>query len=262
MSTINKSDVVVGNLVDMYSQFKLWPKANFIKCNGVIRCESEIPSVLFNTVIKTDLPQSDIEEWVDRLTDEYTNKSLPFCWNISSSCKPENMSDYLVKADFTLIATQSGMSLNIEKFENLSFPEGFSVLEVNCLEDMDFWSDVFAKGYQLSSDEVNGFTDWFVHLGFGGRSRVKHFIGFDYGKPVCTSTLFLGKESAGVYCVSTIPSARKKGFGTAISLVCLYKAKFLGYQVASLISSQEAESIYLNVGFQRSCLIDTYLYIE
>ena len=98
--------------------------------------------------------------------------------------------------------------------------------------------------------------EMFRRLGSGGRWR--HYLGRLGGEPVATSALFFAAGVAGVYCVSTIESARRRGIGAAVTLAALREARDLGHGLAVLTSSEMGYSVYRKLGFVEYCRIGLY----
>ena len=78
------------------------------------------------------------------------------------------------------------------------------------------------------------------------------------GRPVAASSLVPGRGVAGVYCVATLPEARGRGLGTALTVLPLLEAREMGFHTGVLQSSDMGYPIYQKIGFRTTCLIDHY----
>jgi predicted acetyltransferase len=78
------------------------------------------------------------------------------------------------------------------------------------------------------------------------------------GRPIATSNVFWGAGVAGVQMVSTLPKARGKGIGSAITLAPLLDSKKMGCRVGTLQSSEMGYLIYKKMGFQHLCQMEYF----
>jgi ribosomal protein S18 acetylase RimI-like enzyme len=70
------------------------------------------------------------------------------------------------------------------------------------------------------------------------------------GENVATAMAFDHGSECGIYNVTTLERARRRGLGTALTAVHLHDALARGCQTASLQSKEMAEGIYATVGFR------------
>ena len=87
-----------------------------------------------------------------------------------------------------------------------------------------------------------------------------HFVAFLAGLPVGCATVFLGAGVAGLYHVATIPEARGRGIGKAVTLAALLHARDLGYRASILHASTEGEVIYRQIGFEEVSRVGHWYY--
>ena len=91
---------------------------------------------------------------------------------------------------------------------------------------------------------------------------MKFYLGWWDEEPVSTSGLLLAEGVAGIYFVATVPEARKRGVGFAITLKPLQEAREMGYRVGILQASQMGEPVYRRMGFQEYCKIGAYIWMN
>jgi predicted acetyltransferase len=67
---------------------------------------------------------------------------------------------------------------------------------------------------------------------------------------------------AGIYHVSAIPEARRRGIGTAMVLETLRAVRAEGYRVGVLTAAAPGASVYRRIGFVDYCLFGVYHWLE
>jgi ribosomal protein S18 acetylase RimI-like enzyme len=81
-------------------------------------------------------------------------------------------------------------------------------------------------------------TDFHAAVGCVDGQRVAAAIAYDYG------------GDSGIYNVGTMPHARRRGLGTALTAQLLHDARQRGCTTASLQATEMAEHLYAEVGFR------------
>jgi GNAT superfamily N-acetyltransferase len=72
--------------------------------------------------------------------------------------------------------------------------------------------------------------------------------------------LFMGAGVAGIYAVGTIPPARNRGIGAAMTMIPLRVAREEGLEYAVLFSSRLGYPVYTRLGFREvDCKIGIYI---
>ncbi|HET6662409.1 MAG TPA: GNAT family N-acetyltransferase, partial [Rubrobacter sp.] len=95
-----------------------------------------------------------------------------------------------------------------------------------------------------------------LEAGVGLRPRedfYTRYIAYQDGVAVATSALLLHAGVAGIFAVATIPQARRRGLGTAVTQAPLLEARRRGYRVGTLQSSPMGFPVYGRLGFREVC---------
>jgi GNAT superfamily N-acetyltransferase len=86
-----------------------------------------------------------------------------------------------------------------------------------------------------------------------GRARgvgVHHFVVRENGTIVGHSVLNIERESGGIYDMGVLPEARRRGYGRALTLAALARARQAGCTSVTLNATAEGELLYRSIGFR------------
>lgn len=76
---------------------------------------------------------------------------------------------------------------------------------------------------------------------------MRYFVGYQDGRPVACAAAYVGESEVGVYMVATLPEARGKGYGAAITAATLAVVPELP---AVLQASDLGQPVYRTLGFE------------
>lgn len=120
--------------------------------------------------------------------------------------------------------------------------------EVRDESSLDDFKRVFVEAYEIPEWAGQAWIDATRQVGIG-RTPWRIFVGRLAGQPVATSVLFTGGGVASVYGVATLPAARKRGIGGAITLMPLLEARAQGERYAVLFATEMGIHTYQRIGF-------------
>lgn len=87
-----------------------------------------------------------------------------------------------------------------------------------------------------------------AHANAGG--DVHHFVAHEDATLVGHTVLNIDGESAGLYDMGVLPDARRRGYGRALTIAALARARDLGCASVTLNATAEGELLYRSVGFR------------
>lgn len=124
-------------------------------------------------------------------------------------------------------------------------PSDLRIVEVGDEEMLAAFNAVMIDGYPLSEFQAAGVRSMWDARILGGPYRL--WVGFVEDRPVSIASAYVGERAVGIYAVATLPEARGKGYGAALTAHATQAAPELP---AELQSSDDGRPIYLRLGFQ------------
>jgi ribosomal protein S18 acetylase RimI-like enzyme len=175
---------------------------------------------------------------------------LPMYWQVGPSTLPADLGKYLLAQGFSFFVRTPGMAVELQGLEELPAGLGNFVLSpVRTGNQLEQWVNILAKVDGFSDALRDGFYRMFEGLSLspGGESQL--FLGMENGKAVATSRLFCEGEVAGIWHVATLPEARGKGYGTAMTLAAAQAGRERGRRFGILYSTPAGFGVYNRLGF-------------
>jgi GNAT superfamily N-acetyltransferase len=206
-----------------------------------------------NNVLRTDTSSADADKTITDALAYFRSKNVTsVSWWVEPESRPADLAERLVARGLTYYEGVPGMAADLLALhEEESAPTDLAIEAVADQAGLSLWIETFVRSSELPASWANVMAALFGDLSF--ELPLRHYIGLQKGKAVATSQLFLGAGVAGVYCVGTVPEARRQGIGAAMTLATLRDARALGYRVGILHSSAMGFPIYQRLGFRELC---------
>src|SRR5215204_4586396 len=133
--------------------------------------------------------------------------------------------------------------------EPTTIPDGLKIRRVSDERGLSDYAQVIAANWDPPDEAVSTFYARVAPALLEPDCPARLLLGYVQGKPVVASECFLYAGVAGLYNVVTLPTARQRGFGSALTLAALLKAREAGYRTAVLQASARGQSIYARLSF-------------
>jgi ribosomal protein S18 acetylase RimI-like enzyme len=249
---------VRANMCDFFRHFSRSNPIEHFENERFARWYSPMQYPWFNGVLSSDLPKDGDDMFIDEVIKYFREKQInTFTWWLEPHLKPADWEPVLAKHGFGFSDDTPGMAIDLHELKASSQPvHGLEIREVTDEETMHTWVNIFVNGYGLPADWEPATLDLWGQLGLD--LPMCNYLGYLNGKPVSTSTVFYGGGAAGIYCVATLPEARGKGIGAAITLKPLQAARERGYRIGTLQSSDIGFNVYKKLGFRHLCKIECF----
>jgi ribosomal protein S18 acetylase RimI-like enzyme len=234
---------------------------------------------MFKGVWRTRLSADETEEAIDQTLAWFKARNAPFLfWWTGPGTTPADLGARLMRRGLLSMEGQMetlapgirqtaagapGMVADLRQMNEAALnqvPPDFDIEEVQDEAALQGFKRVFIKSYEIPEWAAQGWVDAAVTLGIG-RTPWKMYVGRWNGEAVATNMLFNGAGVASVYAVGTVPSARGRGIGGAITLKPLLDAGAMGYRHAVLFATEMGVHTYERIGFRHcGARINRYLW--
>ncbi len=204
-----------------------------------------IPSAWFNAVLFARFTPAETEDEIARIAEHFRSLNVPWLWFIDADSAPEDLGARLLAHGMERAFDCRNMAMVLPDAPFAApLPEGVAIHPV--VDDATFalWRTV-----ALIGDERDDRASIDLQIATSLAPDRQHFVATLHGEPVARATIVPAAGVAGLYGVATLPPARGRGIGHALTCVALDAARDQGYEVAVLQSSPMGYAIYTRIGF-------------
>ncbi len=227
------------------------PAAAFRETAGVWWCTGAEPGAI---VYRTRLEAAAASRAIAERLGAFDAAGVDVTWWAGPRDKPEALRRHLEAAGFVLEDDEAGMVADLARLvEDLPVPSGVDFVATRGNDELDQrfiddWLDVaeVAFGWPAGKREIRRR----LYLSDGRRPRMwRHVVARLDGTPVALSRVLVQGATAMVHGVATLPRARRRGIGTAVTLRALQLARDAGATVGVLQASSMGQGPYRRLGF-------------
>ena len=225
-------------------------------------CMTDIAFPPCNAIFRARLKPDDVDKTIKAIVAKGNERRVPLNWLIGQDTAPSNLGERLMAHGFRDQGEGAGMAIDLHAMnEKVSVPPSLYIVEVKDIPTLKTWCHVTALGFGMPVHVETALLEWFtvvVEL----KLPVKLYLAYLGGNPVATSMYFLAEGVAGLYFITTVPEARNRGIGFAVTLKPLQDARDLGYRAGILQASKMGEPVYRRMGFKKYSTISSYVWID
>lgn len=143
----------------------------------------------------------------------------------------------------------------IDHLASPGMPPGFEVRQATDAAGLEDHRAVATAGFGV----VREVADESTGSGLLGVPACRIYVGYVDGSPVTSGLGWRTGRTIGVYAISTIPAARRRGYGEAMTTRVVADGIAAGCDVAALQASVYGRPIYERLGFRVDVRYDAYV---
>ena len=222
--------------------------------DGSIRWfHSGLPDRHINAVLATHLDPDEADDAIDDTLAWFRRRGDPFLWWVMPSAAPADLAHRLAARGLVNDGAWPGFAVEIDALVAPAPIDGLEIRRVHTWDGFETYLGVYVPILSPST----AFTELFVRaareIGFREDAPEEHFIGLLHGEPVATASLVTAGGAAGIYNVTTVEAARRRGIGAAMTVAAVRHGAQRGLRVATLQASAMGRPVYERLGFEFVC---------
>lgn len=248
-----------ANFAELLAWYGSAPSGEVRRDPDLLLTASGVSFRAINAAALANLEPSTARRRIDDAIAWLTTRSDRWWWLVGPSSGPPDLGDRLVEAGLGLLSDSAGMALDLRTWRaGAPLPGGVTTELVTDETGLERWREVQRRG--LGLDDALTEAWWIAHqrLGVEAWPPLRNWIASLDGEPVAAAALFSGAGVAGIYNVCTVPEARGRGLGTAVTAVALDAAAADGLDLAVLGASDMGYSVYRRLGFREVSRLRSY----
>ena len=241
-----------GNRIAFFSRMAGTRGGRLESDSAGIRMTSGVPFPIFNWVLRTSLPESELDDWIQSNRAHFRTAGVPFYWAVGPADRPTRLPERLRELGFEA-AWSPAMAVTLEDLPPVLNPDRLRIVPVTSSEELRTFARTLNSGDFRAPPEVERAIPDLLRPSLsasGPEPNLRCFVGYLDGVAVATSARFLSDGVVGIYGVATVSEARGRGFGSSMTLAALRDGQSLGYDVGVLIATRLGEPVYRRLGFQ------------
>jgi ribosomal protein S18 acetylase RimI-like enzyme len=261
----DESELIAAVQENIYAWFRSLqsvPGCELLETDTLSLHHVPLANPIFRGAWRTRLAAEEAETRIDEVVAWFKQQqAADFFWWTDAQTQPTDMVERLLHRGFDGNREgDPGMVANLYRLnEHLQTPANFHIRQALDPQALADWRDAFVAAFEMP---LSGGQAWLDAIRSITQEPVpwQLYIGYLDQQPVASSMLFMSAGVAGIYSVGTLPSARKRGIGTAMTLHPLLEARQQGYHYAILFASRMGNSVYKRIGFREvACTIGVYM---
>jgi GNAT superfamily N-acetyltransferase len=246
-----------ANFAELIRWYAARPGGEVVEGGDVTTCSTGLAFRAINCAVAIDLDPATADRRIAEVGGWFAERGVPWRWLVGPTSRPVDFGEQLLRAGYDLVSDSAGMALDLAGFEPEAPPAGVEIVTVDDLAGLDAWAEVQRRALDLDPTRTRAWRD--AHdRALGADIPLRDWLALLDGVPVAAAALFVAARVAGIYNVATVPEARGRGIGRAVTTAALAEAVAREERTAVLGSSDMGYPVYRRLGFREVSRLRSY----
>lgn len=215
------------------------------------------PDPIRNMVVSARFAPGDADRRIREISAAYAARGTGFLWWVAPFHTPDDLGERLLRAGLRFEGTAPAMAIDLAELpRDEALPPGLEIVPVLDEATLREFVGVLAAEMGVPDGAPNPAARHHAALleaippTLTSEPVPLRYLGRIDGRPVASSRISIGGGVAGLYAVATLPDARGRGIGRAMTLAALDAGRALGYRIGVLQASDSGLPVYRRLGFR------------
>ncbi|MDU8946345.1 GNAT family N-acetyltransferase [Ovoidimarina sediminis] len=251
-----------ASLMDYWGTYGLAEGGRLEKLRDALFMQTTIPHSLFNSVILSGHDPDATETALGLGAECARNAGVPVLWRVGPAADTAGLRARLEDAGLKPGEPHPAMLADLDDLDDMPTEpviDGLVIKTAKGPEERRTWGRLTIASFEMeeSLGEAMGACEATIPPDmFGDQPRYTAYLD---GEPVAVSSLVMTDGIAGIYAVATLPRARARGIGTAMTLHAMAEGRRRGARMATLQATSMGRPVYEKIGFRTIFDYQTYL---
>ena len=245
-------------MAEFYAAARSRPWADVKVDDDVLWGTTGLPHSAFNGATSATFTETTADARIDHILGYFRELKIDMSWWVGPTSTPADLGERLVARGLVADDVAPGMAVSLDCWSPPAVPDGLVIEPAMDNGAFRRVIEVMFEGFEMPTDLLGAFEDRFREFCVGPRAIQRTFLGTFEGRPVATSLGMVVDDVVGIYNVATVPDARKRGFGAAMTAAAVTHGREQGARWAILESSPMGVSVYERLGFRQVCEVAVY----
>ncbi len=223
----------------------------FGRPEALVGVVSPIAIGAFNRVMGVRLTEAEAETAIQTVKAAHARAGVPGSWWLDPGSTPVGLAAALERHGYRHEGAVPAMAIRLDALPPLELPNGATLAWVRGRDEMRAAQRMVGRGFGMPGPFADEMADRLAGLGEALDGPARVVLARLNDVPVASALAVTTGDVAGIYSVVTLPEARSRGFGRAVTLAVLHDAQRRGARMGVLEATDMGVPVYKGIGFRQ-----------